>query len=130
MCKYKWALTREKLSFGFPTKCDSNQSPQLQTFWNMNRSKFRYDTFQKVNTKGADQSAGMHRLDCTFAVCKPQRQALSRQGLYNNHEKEELRLKYSTIDSIKTEMQIYGTSSVSASDSSHSTVCDLASKIA
>ena len=34
-------------------------------------SKFRYDTFQKANNKGADQSAGMRRLVCAFVVRKP-----------------------------------------------------------
>ena len=36
--------------------------------WNFARSKSRYDTFQKENNKGADQSARMRRLVCTFAV--------------------------------------------------------------
>ena len=33
---------------------------------NFTCSKYRYDTFQKVNNKGVDQSAQMHRLVCTF----------------------------------------------------------------
>ena len=58
-----WATTRETLSSGFPTKWDSNQSPQL--YWdqlencNFARSKSRYhgyDTFQKANNKCADQN--------------------------------------------------------------------------
>ena len=37
---------------------DSNQSPQLQKLArNFTCSKFRYDTFQKANNKGADQTA-------------------------------------------------------------------------
>ena len=31
-------------------------------------TKFTYDTFQKVNIKGADQSGQMHRLVCAFVV--------------------------------------------------------------
>ena len=57
-----WALTRQNLSPGFPTKqgnCD------------FACSKFTYDTFQKVNIKGADQYALMCRLVCTFVVRKP-----------------------------------------------------------
>ena len=34
-------------------------------------SKFRYDTFHLVNNKGADQTAWMRWLVCTFVVCKP-----------------------------------------------------------
>ena len=35
---------------------------------------FRYDTFQKTNGKGADQSSLMCKLDCDFVVRKPRRQ--------------------------------------------------------
>ena len=48
---------------------DSNQSPRLQRIarnLNFVCNKFRYDTFQKVNDKGADQTARMRRLVCTF----------------------------------------------------------------
>ena len=34
-------------------------------------SSFRYDTFQQANNKGADQTARMHRLDCSFVVPNP-----------------------------------------------------------
>ena len=34
-------------------------------------SKFGYDTFQKANNKGADQTARMRRLVCAFVVRKP-----------------------------------------------------------
>ena len=37
---------------------------------NFSCSKFRDDTFQNPNNKGADQSARMRRLICTFVVCK------------------------------------------------------------
>ena len=40
----------------------------------------RYDTFQKANNKGADQSARMHKLVCAFVVPKPRRLFFSRQG--------------------------------------------------
>ena len=36
---YTWASTRQNLSLGFPTKRDSNQSPQLQRL--ARKSKFR-----------------------------------------------------------------------------------------
>ena len=34
-------------------------------------SKFRYDTFQRVNNKGADRIAWVHRLVYTFIVRNP-----------------------------------------------------------
>ena len=66
-----WSLTRENLSFGFPTKCDSNQPAQLQRLarkLKFRSSKSRYDTFQKANNKGADQTVRMGRLVCAFVV--------------------------------------------------------------
>ena len=63
-------------SLGFPTKRDSNQSPQLQRLgknWNFTCSKFTYDTFQKANNKGADQTAQMRWLVCIYVVCKPRK---------------------------------------------------------
>ena len=49
---------RQNLSSGFPTKHDSNQSPQLQKLarkkCNFATSKFIYDNFKKANIKGAD----------------------------------------------------------------------------
>ena len=48
------------LSSGFPTKRDSNQSPQLQRLARKSKfacSKFRDGTFQNANYNGADQSA-------------------------------------------------------------------------
>ena len=36
-------------------------------------SKFRYDTFRKVNNKGTDPTGLMPRLVCTFVVPKPQK---------------------------------------------------------
>ena len=66
------------MSLGFLTKLDSNQSPQLERLArNFDGSKFRYDTFQKVNNKGADQSARMRRLVCTFVVFNLQKQVFS-----------------------------------------------------
>ena len=54
----------------FPVSGTARLKPvsQLQRLenWNFDCSKFRYDTFQKVNKKGADQSAWMRRLVCTF----------------------------------------------------------------
>ena len=34
-------------------------------------SNLRYNAFQTANKKGADHSARMRRLVCTFVVCKP-----------------------------------------------------------
>ena len=42
-----------------------------------------YCTNQKVNNKGTDQTAHLHRLVCTFVVPKQQSQIFSRQGPYN-----------------------------------------------
>ena len=69
-----WASTWQNLSSGFPTKWDSNQLAQLQRL--ARKLKFahrepRYDTFQKANNKGADQTARMRRLVCACVVCKP-----------------------------------------------------------
>ena len=47
--------------FGFPTKGDSNQSPQLQTSLKIEIllvASFD-DTFQQVNNKCADQTSGL-----------------------------------------------------------------------
>ena len=68
------AAMRENLTSGFPTKRDSNKSPQLQRLTRKLKfacSKFRHDTFQKANNKGTDQSARMRRLVCAFVVCNP-----------------------------------------------------------
>ena len=39
--------------------------------WNFACSKFWYDTFQLANNKGANQTAHMCRLVCSFVVRKP-----------------------------------------------------------
>ena len=57
-------------------KQDLNQSPQLQRLarnWIFACSKSRYDTFQKANNEGADQSAQMRRLVFAFIVRQPQK---------------------------------------------------------
>ena len=46
--------------------------------WNFPCYKFRYDTFQKANNKGAYQTAQMRRLVCTFVVRKPPEDSFSR----------------------------------------------------
>ena len=38
---------------------------------NFTRGKFTYETYQKANNKGADQSARMRRLVCVCVVHKP-----------------------------------------------------------
>ena len=63
------ASSRENLYFGFLTKPVSNQSHQLQRLARKS-SKFTYDTFQKANNKGVDQSARMRRLVCACVVRK------------------------------------------------------------
>ena len=77
-----WASSRQNLSMGFPTKRDSNQSPQLQGLVRKLNAciKFRYDTFKKANNKGADQSARMRRLVCAFVVRKPPKTSFLAQG--------------------------------------------------
>ena len=40
-------------------------------------SKYRYDTFQQENNKGADQTVRMCRLGCVFIVRKARRQVFS-----------------------------------------------------
>ena len=50
---------------------------------NFTCSKFTFETFQKVNNKGADQTARMRRLVCDCVVKKkPRRQVFSRRGPY------------------------------------------------
>ena len=65
-----WALARQNLSSGFPTKRDSSQSPHLQRLPRI--SKLRVASLKNANDKGADQSArSMRRLVCAFVVRKP-----------------------------------------------------------
>ena len=71
------ASARQNLSSGFPTKQDLNQSSQLQRIVGKMKyacRKFRYDTFQKANNKGADQSARGRRLVCAFVFRMLRRQ--------------------------------------------------------
>ena len=69
------ASSRENLFLGFLTKWVSNQSPQLQRLGRKFKFqlKFMYDTFQKANNKGADQTALMRRLVCACVSRKPQK---------------------------------------------------------
>ena len=53
--------------FGFLTKRDSNQSPQLQRLAS-ERNKFRLYTFKKVNNISANEIVMMHMLVYTFIV--------------------------------------------------------------
>ena len=50
--------------------------------WNFGYSKQRYYTVQAVNNKGADQTARMHRLICTFVVRIWHKQVFSWRGSY------------------------------------------------
>ena len=68
------ASSRENLSSGCPTKQVSNQSPRLQRLarkLKFHLSKLTYDTFQKANDKGANQTVQMRRLVCACVVPKP-----------------------------------------------------------
>ena len=69
-----WASSQQNLSLGFLTRQDLNQSPLLQRLVGIlifASSRSIYDTFQSANSKGTDQTARMHRLVCTFVLCKP-----------------------------------------------------------
>ena len=48
--------------------------------WNFACSKPTYDTFQKANNKGADQTAPMRRLVCIHVIRKLLKQVFSRGG--------------------------------------------------
>ena len=56
---------------------DSNKSAQLQRLVRkkFDCRKFRYDTFQKANNKGADGTARMRRQVCAFVVRKHRRRS-------------------------------------------------------
>ena len=78
MNMYIWASPWETLSSGLLTKRVSNQSLQLQRLvrkMKFTSSKLTYDTYLNVNNKGADQTARMRRLVCTFVVRKPPKTA-------------------------------------------------------
>ena len=67
-----WALSPENLSSGFPSKRDSNQSPQQQRQsrkLNFTSSLLTHEIFQKANNKDADQTARMRRLVCLRLCC-------------------------------------------------------------
>ena len=61
--------------FGFPTKRDSNKSPQLQGL----ARKLEID---KANNKGAEQTAQMRRLVSAYVFRKPPKTVFSRRGPY------------------------------------------------
>ena len=69
-----WASTQQNRSSGFLKKRGSNKSLQLHrlSIWNFACGKPRYDTFQKANNKGADQTARM--------LANHRRQVFSRRG--------------------------------------------------
>ena len=82
-----WALSRENLSLGFATRVDSNRSAQLETSYSLEISAIesvRYYTTQAMNNKGADQTARMRRLICTFVVRIWQKQIFSWCGSYGS----------------------------------------------
>ena len=71
---------------GVSNKCDLSQSRKLQRLatknGNLACSKFRYDTFQKVNNKDADQTVRRSRLVCAFVVSKHRRHVFLCRGPY------------------------------------------------
>ena len=75
-----WAAIRENLSSGFPTKRDSNQSPQLQRLASMLVASL---DMILSNNKGTDQTAWMRSLVCACVVRKPRRQVFSHRGPYD-----------------------------------------------
>ena len=71
--------------------CPLSYRDQLEN-WKFASSKSIYNTFQKVNNKGTDQTAQMRRLVWAFVVRKPRKTRslfFSRGGPYN-----EVKLKY------------------------------------
>ena len=60
---------REFRQIGFQTSLLSYRD-QLENL-NFASNKFTYNTFQKANNKGTDQTARMRRLVCACVVCKP-----------------------------------------------------------
>ena len=68
---YNWASTRQACLRGFQQSETYTRllryRDQLEN-WNFACSKFIYDTFQKVNNKGADQPARNRRLVSAIAV--------------------------------------------------------------
>ena len=79
---FKMGLKQQNLPSWFPTKRDSNQSPQVQRLGRilkfcMLEVKIVFYTFQEGNKKGTGQTAPMHRLFCAFVVHKHRRQVFS-----------------------------------------------------
>ena len=78
---------REKPVFGVNEKSEIQASllsyrDQLEN-WKFACSKSTYDSFEKTNNKGADQSARMRRLVCALVVHKPpEDRVFSRRGPY------------------------------------------------
>ena len=82
-----WASLRENLLWGFPSRSYPNQPAELQRlarYLKFAYNRLRFDTFQKANNKGADQSAGICRAVCAAVIRKPRRQVLSRRCLYGD----------------------------------------------
>ena len=65
-----------------PASSATETSRKIEILLEETSRKIRYDTFQKANNKGADQSVQMRRLVCAFVVHKPRRQVFSYGGTY------------------------------------------------
>ena len=95
----KWASLRENLSLEFSTIGISNQSPQLQRLagnLHFACSKFGYYTFQKLNNKGADQSARMRWWSAPVLYAYSKRQVFLRRGPFTRVI-ESMKLDITTI---------------------------------
>ena len=66
--------------FGVSDKTGFKPVSSATENWNFTCSKFTYETFQKVNNKGADQTSRMRRLVCDCVVKNPRRQVFSQRG--------------------------------------------------
>ena len=68
---FKLDLLARELSSVFPARSFSNKFAQLQRLarkLKFHNGKYRYDTIQRGNNKGAEQTAQMHRLVCAFVL--------------------------------------------------------------
>ena len=71
-----WALSRQNLCSGFwksKTQTSLLSYTGCLEIWNFACSKPRYDTFQKGNNEGADQTSRMRRLACACVIRKLQK---------------------------------------------------------
>ena len=83
-----WASTRVNLSSVYATLYVSFQSAQQQRLARILKfayGKYIYHTLKKANNKGADQTAWMCRLVCTFVVCMQPKSGFLTRSIYIIH---------------------------------------------